>query len=306
MPQGLPKFLSASVVHVGSDGLAHALLLPVRVLTKLPNDVTVNLTCETAYPFDLTLNYHILASAPIKFSIRVPAWVSSYGITVATSRFKQSWSPNGPPKILTSEDLHPDPHTGMISFDPFEHTRITYTLHTSLRTEPRGNDTVAVYHGALLYALDVGQDIKLQKLNSTSIDTVSPAFPAEYAHDFNITNTKEWRIAIDPSTLVYHGPPSPRNEASSTTASASSSLGFPQSRLLDLPSPIWDYEAPPNYVTVKSCEISWKLEKGTPSPPPLKEARTCVKGSIRERVLRPYGSLKVHMAELPVMDLREG
>ena len=50
-----------------------------------------------------------------------------------------------------------------------------------------------------------------------------------------------------------------------------------------------------------ACGIEWGIEKGTAAPPPLKAERKCL-GEWREVRLVPYGSAKLHMAELPVVD----
>ncbi|KAL8916449.1 MAG: hypothetical protein Q9208_008515, partial [Pyrenodesmia sp. 3 TL-2023] len=284
MPQGLPKFLSASFVRVRANGLGHALLSPARVTTTLPSGTHVSLSCNTTYPFTNTLHYTFTASAPFTLHLRLPAWATSYSI-LATS---------GPTtKTYTPSSLLPDPHTGMLSLSLLPTGSITYTLTTTtIRTEDRGNDTISIYHGALLYALDVGfSDSTTSAISTSSSDPLVNAttgkIPAQ-AHDHYIVNTKPWNIAIDPATLKYHTD----NTSSSTT-------------FHELPNPIWAYEAPPNYITAKGCEIDWPLEKQVPAPPPLRGDRKC-KGEAREVVLRPYGSLKVHMAVLPTVELGEG
>ena len=53
--------------------------------------------------------------------------------------------------------------------------------------------------------------------------------------------------------------------------------------------------------------MEWPLLRGMPAPVPLADGdgkRVCKESGV-EVVLRPYGSLKVHMAELPVVDLDE-
>lgn len=264
----------------------------------------MNLTCETAYPFGPNLYYEIVASEPFTLHLRIPAWVDWYEMSASSGRDKMPWSPDDPQEIHTSDTLVLDPNTGLLSIDLLQYSRVSLTLTTSVRTEPRDNDTVAIYYGALLYALDVGQETTHIKLNSSRIDTTSHAFPAKDAHDYNITNTKSWSVAIDPSTLVYHGPgagPHSSTDDSNKNSLSASTISRPKQPELKIP--IWDYEAPPNYITVKTCEILWNLDKGIPSAPPPKDQRICVEGTVRERMLRPYGSLKVHMAELPVMDL---
>ena len=282
MPQGLPKFLSASFVRVGPNGLGHALLAPARVSTTLASGAHVDLTCNTTYPFSNALHYTFTTSAPFSLNLRLPSWATSYQIQASSDRLAA--------QKYSSSSLLPDPHTGMLSINLFGSGTVDYSFSTAIRTEDRGNDTISIYHGALLYALDVGfSDTTTANISSSTADNLAQnaTSPIPYqAHDHYITNTKPWNIAIDPSTLIYH-----------TTTSSSDSNGNET-----LPNPIWAYGAPPGYIIAKGCEIEWGVEKQLPAPPPGKAERAC-KGEAKEVVLRPYGSLKVHMAVLPTVDL---
>ncbi|KAL8908164.1 MAG: hypothetical protein Q9207_000987 [Kuettlingeria erythrocarpa] len=287
MPQGLPKFLSGSFVRVGANGLGHALLSPGRVTTTLPSGTHISLTCNTTYPFTITshytFHYTFTASGPFTLYLRVPSWWEFYTIAASSESATQTY---------TSDTYLPDPHTGMLSLDLLHTGHVTYTLYTTIRTEARGNHTISVYHGALLYALDVGfsdastasTTISTSPSDPLANATVAGKIPAQ-AHDHHIVNTKPWNIAIDPATLKYH------------TDNTSPSHA--------LPNPIWAYEAPPSYITARGCEIDWPLEKQVPAPPPPRGQRKC-KGEVKEVVLRPYGSLKVHMAVLPTVELGAG
>lgn len=267
MPQGLPKFLSASFVNIGTNGLGHALLIPARVEHILQKGVRVRISCETNYPFSNKFHYTIEASAGFTFYVRVPHWY------VPESSFLSI--DGGPPRLLV-----PEPHTGMMAVHVHAgKSTIDYTLSAALRVISRANATISVYHGAILYALDVGQ-------------SVVPAGKAAHSccqpnndHE-SLINTLPWNMAIDPSTLEFHAAP--------PNASPDD----------DLPSPIWFPKAPPPYFTAKGCEINWPLLHCVPAPVPLQVngKRTC-SGKVVDMVLRPYGSLKVHMAELPTIDL---
>lgn len=267
MPQGLPKFLSASFVSIGTNGLGHALLIPASVEYVLRKDTRVRIYCETNYPFSNKLHYTIEASAGFTFHVRVPDWY------VRESSFLSI--DGGPPRPLA-----PEPHTGMMAVQVHAGiSTIEYTLSAALRIIPRANATISVYHGALLYALDVGQSVV-----PTGIVAHSCCQPDE--HHESLINILPWNMAIDPSTLKFH--PAPPNVSPDD----------------DLPSPIWFPRAPPSYFTAKGCEIEWPLLHCVPAPVPLPlhGKRTCT-GKVVDIVLRPYGSLKVHMAELPTIDL---
>lgn len=302
LPQGYPKFLSASFVRAGSNGLAHALLMPARVTTTLPSSTAVNITCTTGYPFSNTFQYSIIASAPFSFHIRLPAWSSPLSTTLTLNTILQS--------------LAPDPHTGMLSLGiPAGINSITYTLAPLLRIVPRANDTVAIYHGALLYALDVGESRStmaaepfvaqgyvrdgLAPYTNPGLETndMLPETPVQ-VQQFNLTNTRPWNIAIDTSTLEFHASPFDDNGD-----------GYESGKEYELPKEVWSRGAPPSFITGRGCHIKWPLDKGVPAAVPLADEhgnRECL-GSPVDVVLRPYGSLKIHMAELPVVDLgRQG
>ncbi|KAK1749809.1 hypothetical protein QBC47DRAFT_407681 [Echria macrotheca] len=262
-PQGYPKFVTNSWASYGTTGLAHILLGPSTVQTKV-----AEIRCDTAYPFDQILTYTITASHGFDFSVRVPSWYNPSSSTLAV---------DGLPL-----PLQPDAETGMhtITVPTGSHV-IIYTLGTTIRAEPRANNTVAGYYGNLLYALDVGS-VNATSYPHTYRDPLGHGLdnlPFPQARDIYINNTKPWNVAIDTSTLVYHGMDGGAN----------------------LPSPLFEYGAPPNYMTVQGCEVAWDLHlNATPGLVPMN--RTCLKDSETYRLI-PYGSAKVHMSELPVVRL---
>ncbi|KAL8687690.1 MAG: hypothetical protein Q9218_006205, partial [Villophora microphyllina] len=243
MPQGLPKFLSASFAHSGPNDLAHTLLSPARIITTLYSGTHVDLSCKTTYPFGNTLTYTFTASAPFRLHLRVPAWATSYNILSIS---------NGISKTYTSKSLTPDPHTGLLYLDLLNTGTVTYKITADIRTEDRGNDTISIYRGALLYALDVGFADTVSPVAVSGVKDPNPKIP-NAAHDHDIRATKPWNIAIDPSTLRFHSSPSVEES---------------------LKNPIWAYEAPPTWITAQGCEIEgWMVEKGVPAIPPLKGER---------------------------------
>jgi hypothetical protein len=269
-PQGYPKFLSASFVKIGDNGLGHALLSPSTVSTTLAQNNNVSISCNTNYPFELTLEYTIEADKAFNFYVRVPSWSTSSTIRAKGSNdFQRS--------------LHPDSNTGMaqILLLPGIST-LTYTLGADTHLETRANNTIAVHRGPLLFSLAIGEEVI--SLPPKSFSTKEP-FPVGYAppqcHDHEMYNTTAWNIAIDPSTLKY-------NYKTNSTG---------------LANPIWALYAPPNLFTVQGCEINWPIEKGVPTNPPAD--RTCV-APAAEYTLVPYGSARLHMVELPVMNLTMG
>jgi hypothetical protein len=275
-PQGWPKFLSNSFFKIGESDLAHALLSPAIVRTQLSGgNVTVSAT--TAYPFLDQISYTIHADAPFSFHVRVPAW--------AGSKSSISFGSN-----TSSSSLSPDPNTGLHKITlPKGLSNVLYTLDSSsIRTEARENDTMAVYKGSLLYALAI------TNTNTSTLpkpwNDPSTYYNASYApaqsRDWEYHNTSAWNYAVDPTSLVYHGP-----DGTSTS--------------YELINPIFASGAPPGFITAQACKIDWPLAHGSiPGFPPTGDARKCL-GDAEEVRLVPYASAKTHMAELPIISLSE-
>jgi hypothetical protein len=274
-PQGYPKFLSAAFTAIGTSGLAHALLSPTSVTTQLPSGAKVQIKCTTNYPFDLRLNYEITTSKPFDFYVRVPGWANVSDTTVSV---------NGGVDTGVKPDLQTGVHK--ISISSNGSTSLVYTLSTTPRIEQRPNSTVAIHHGALLYALYISSTNSSQPPHDYKTGKLLPeGYAPPQVRDWTITNTSAWNYAIDPSTLTYHSP------GNKTAPGAS------------LANPIWAPNAPPNYMTVKACQIDWPLYKqSVPGRVPSLQSRKCV-GPVGEVRLIPFGSAKLHMVDLPTIDL---
>lgn len=278
-PQGLPKYLSAMFSGVGTngtEGIAHTLLGPASVRWTLSGGNQVSIECTTNYPFDNVFTYSISAKDSFTFHVRVPEWADVAGV-----KFTSDSSGYG----SLSTDL--DSSTRMQKINvPAGTSTLFYSLPASINLETRANDTVAVHYGALLYALEIGSTNTstgpkfYNNVNETQPQGAAP----EQAKDYQIFNTTTWNIAIDTSTLKY----SSDVDDSDTSA--------------QLATPIFAPGAPPGKITGKGCEIDWPLYRAVPGPAPLKDQRKCI-GEPFDITLRPYGSTKIRMLELPTIDL---
>ena len=272
-PQGLPKFLMYTYSFSGDNGLAHTLLAPASANTKLSGSGgAVTVDCETNYPFGSTLNYNIQSDGAFDFYVRVPTWYDSSNSSISVG--------DG-----TAGPLSPDPNTGLhhVSLNGGQST-VTYNIGRAIRTEPRANDTIAVFNGALMYALQVeNKNYSMAPLNSagTGPNPNKAAIPVQ-ATDWTFTNTTAWNYAIDPSTLSFV-------DSGSDTA--------------QLPDPVYSPGAPPVSITAQGCQIDWPLWlNSVPGAPPTGSARTCT-GDVETLTLVPFGSIKTRMGELPTIDL---
>lgn len=276
-PQGYPKFISASYVRAGTDGLAHALLAPANVSVGLQNGANVTIVTDTNYPFDLDILYTISADAPFDFYVRVPGWADQSQTTTSVNL-------NG---SVTTSNVSPDAESGLHKVASILKgtTLVAYNLSTSIRVEERANSSVAVHYGPLLYGLSISSE------NSSTVPydyTTNAPMAAGYAppeaRDWTMLNTSAWNYAIDPSTLVYHY----NGEATPGKT---------------LANPIWEPGAPPNHITAQACQIDWALYLGSVAGlVPLAGDRQCLSDAV-EVELRPYGSTKLHMVDLPTVTL---
>ncbi|KAL9113154.1 MAG: hypothetical protein Q9227_002766 [Pyrenula ochraceoflavens] len=265
-PQGYPKFLSATFSRSGDSGLAHTLLAPAKVTTQLPNGVNLTVDCATNYPFNHVFYYTISSSGPFTFSVRVPGWAIFSGTTFQL---------NGAHTVPAM----PDFVTGMANINiPAGNNVLVYRIGASIRVEPRANDTVAIYHGALLYALPVTGNYSF-----TSPANYPPGSGAPLeAHDWTILPNSPWNVAIDINTLYFYDHDNRDDE--------------------QLPNPIFEQNAPPVVISALVCEIGWNLTNGYAGNPPLPGQRNCT-GPAFTVGLTPFGAAKLHMAELPTVDL---
>ncbi|KAF2475157.1 uncharacterized protein BDR25DRAFT_381996 [Lindgomyces ingoldianus] len=265
-PQGYPKFLSNSYVKVNETGLAHALLSPGVAAI---GDTIVK--CETAYPFGNTLIYTITSRESFDFYVRVPSWAEASSTSISLNS--------------STSTVKPDSHTGLHKIAiPSGSTIVTYAIsNLAIVQEKRANDTVAIHHGALIYALNIpSTNTSLAPKSYSNNSPLPSGYAPPESRDWIITPTSTWAYAIDPSTLTFHS-------VNGTDTS--------------LANPIFAPGAAPMYITAKACEIEWGMYKGVPDAPPTGGNRKCKGNKTTEIRLEPLGGAKLHLVDLPVLDL---
>ncbi|KAF2397914.1 hypothetical protein EJ06DRAFT_532901 [Trichodelitschia bisporula] len=255
-PQGYPKFLAGSWARM-EGGFAHTLLGPSRLEVD-----GMSVECVTDYPFSDVLTYTVNASSPLILHLRIPTWSTSASITSGSDLTRVSPEANGL-------------HTLTL---PSGSSTFTLHLSRSLTLEPRANNTIALHHGPLLYALSIKPLVTVSPHRDSSQGAAAGGQPV-LVRDWSITNGSAWNVAVDPSTFVYKergGGPS---------------------------LPVWGPGGPPGYIEGRGCKIEWDVWKGVPGPVPL--GRKCLGESFGVRFV-PVGSMPVWMAEVPVVDLSGG
>ncbi|KAF2462085.1 hypothetical protein BDY21DRAFT_360085 [Lineolata rhizophorae] len=280
-PQGWPKFVDASWVLVGDDGLANVLLGPSTVTTTLPvpGGIQVTVWADTKYPFSDKLKYRVLTNAPFNFHVRIPDWANLSATTISG------------PAIEPGSPVQPDPVTGLHKLEmPEGFSEVTVSLATDIRLEVRGNDTVAVHRGALLYSLQLDYDTEVTwPKNYATNEPLPDDYPVpSQSRDYNLVNTSRWDVAIDPGSLAFH----------TTLDESTDSLN-------GLPNPLFAPNVLPVSISARACFLTgWGLYMGLPDAPPTGDRRRCEGGAF-DVVLTPLGGAQTHMVELPTVELGE-
>ncbi|KAI1080576.1 hypothetical protein F5B20DRAFT_103848 [Whalleya microplaca] len=279
-PQAYPKFLANSFATTEDGGLAHVFLIPGSAAVSLAGDNAVFVNATTTYPFGHTITYSISASAPFTFYIRIPGWADVSRSTLTVGAVGGDTSVPVP--------IAPDAGTGLLKLDaPAGVMTPTLSLATAPRVERRANGTAAVYYGALLYALAIEHDAVAAdpvnyrdgaKLPSNTTDPLGRTRDYRLEPRANAT----WNIAIDPSQIaVVRNGDGEDNE--------------------ELKNPIWELGAPPVELRIAAVEIDWPIVLDTAADPGTFDVVPQGKPFAARFV--PYGSSKLHMALLPVLDL---
>jgi DUF1680 family protein len=145
--QALPKAIISSCVAVRNSGILHMILVPSSVNTQI-NGASVSITCDTAYPSSNSLSYTINSTSSFTLSIRIPSWASS----------NSTVSFDTPPS--REETLATDSNSVYSTLIHKGVTRLRVYLSRSIRVIPKPNNAVAIYNGALLYALSTPYTIR--------------------------------------------------------------------------------------------------------------------------------------------------
>ena len=275
-PQGWPKFVSHSWGYYGENGLAHLLHGPTEINTTLPNGNRVRIKVTTNYPFSDVVSYELMSNAkPFDLFIRIPAWGNDPLSTIMHGVFDEN---TGLMRLRMSGDGRYSSNT-MVTIKLSTSERIGRELAVSrmpLRIVNRPEGAISILRGPLLYTLDLAEQAESSPPRYwNSKDTIRRA--PEQAKDWKFQAQAKWNIAVDPKTL-----------RDNSTEDPDEILG----------EQVWARGSPPTYLEIKGCEIDWPMSNGLPGPPPRNP--TCV-GPRNWYRLVPYGSVRIGMAELPIL-----
>lgn len=268
----MPKFaMNAFVASADMKSICHQFLVPAEVTIPIERDQKIHVVSETHYPFDETIIYHIETPRSFDFYVRIPEWART-GTTVNTALDSED---------VRDESVEVDANSLFKFAVPKGKTSFRLTLNATIRVVPRPNNAVAIYRGALLYAMEIPHKAKVGP--PTHFSEWRPLPDADYSsklRDVEYIPTADWQVAIDPSQASFH--------RSKVTG--------------DLPNPIFESGAPPVSITVAATKISnWKLEGDCAGLPPADPHATGKPFAVK---LVPFASAKLHISEFPVVNLK--
>lgn len=264
--------MNAFVASPDLGYIAHQFLVPAEIKIPYQDENPIHIISETHYPFDEKITYKIESSRGFDFYVRVPEWATE-GSTVNRDLNNQE---------MKEEAVKVDDHNlYKISIAP---GKITFriTLNAAIRVVPRPNNAVAIYRGALLYAMEISH--KAKSGPPTHFAEWKPLRDADYSsklRDVEYTPTTDWQVAIDPSQMHFE-----RSDVRD-----------------ELPNPIFASGAPPVSIAVAGTKISnWELEGDCAGLPPAHPHPTGKPFTVK---LVPFASAKLHISEFPVINLKK-
>jgi uncharacterized protein len=252
MHQGWPKLISHLWTRNKAGGLTAMVYAPCIVTTKIAGqDVRVNV--ETDYPFRERVRITVTTPKAVKFplQLRIPSWANGARVAV-----------EGEQELAARQGSF---HTIDRTWNGA--TKVVLSLPMGLRAERRFNESVSIYRGPLLFALEVGQDWR----------KIRRELPAA---DFEVHPTTSWNYAI---ALDPQAPEKTVRVAESAVAPSAFSPEAPAIRLFG-----------------KGRKLpNWRLVKNAADAPPKSPVESSE--AIEEVRLVPYGGAKLRVTEIPLL-----
>ena len=167
--QGWPKFTSSLWMRSADGGLAVIAYAPCVVETEIQNK-PVKVEVVTDYPFRDTIQIAVTVKQPLQFPLhlRVPRWTGEVGLKAEGVNLDAREKAPGNYLDLPAE---------------WSGTKtVSLRLPMPVRLYDGFNNSVAVEHGPLIYALQMGTDWRKVKDNARFADwEVHPTTPWNYA-----------------------------------------------------------------------------------------------------------------------------
>lgn len=263
--------MNAFVASPDFKSIAHQFLFAAEATISIPGEKPIHITSDTHYPFDESITYRIESSRSFDFYVRIPEWAAD-GSTVKKDLDNDT---------VQEEKVQADSNSlYKVPISPGR-TSFRITLDAKIRVVPRSNNAVAIYRGALLYAMEIPHKAKTGPPRHFAEWTPLPEDDkySPWTRDVEYTPTGDWQVAIDPSQAHFDR----------TTIKG------------DLPNPVFESGAPPVSITVAGTKIiNWPLDDDCAGLPPSNPSPTGKPFAVR---LVPFASAKLHISEFPVVKL---
>lgn len=139
--QGWPKLTQHLWMASAGNGLAALVYAPSKVTAEVANGQTVTLTETTQYPFEDTIRFKIQTEASVNFPLhlRVPAWCKTSSLRLNGIQLKAEHDGN---RLVIDRRWK-------------DGDELVLELPASIRTKRWEANSVSVYRGPLLYALEM-------------------------------------------------------------------------------------------------------------------------------------------------------
>ncbi|MES2426033.1 MAG: beta-L-arabinofuranosidase domain-containing protein [Bacteroidota bacterium] len=267
MHQGWPKFTQNLWYATADKGIAALVYSASEVSAKVGDGVPVTFKEETNYPFDETIKFTLTVDKKTKkvtfpFHLRIPAWCTNATIKVNGVEEKQS-------KGNQIVQLKREWKTGDV-------VELQLPMHIFKNTWYE--NSVSVERGPLVYALKIGEDVKLVKNDRDPI-----AYGSEY---YEVTPTTPWNYGLI------------------DTRNNQLEKAFAVQKKNEVATYPWNLANAPLQLTVKARKIpGWKLYDGMTGPLPFSVIYN--EGTPKEKdeeiTLVPYGCTKLRISQFPVV-----
>ncbi|GAA4092418.1 beta-L-arabinofuranosidase domain-containing protein [Mucilaginibacter panaciglaebae] len=267
MHQGWPKFTQNLWYATPDNGLAALVYSASDVNANVANGVPVTFKEETNYPFDENIRFTLslkknAKSVSFPFHLRIPAWCKNATIKVNGTEVQQS----------------PGNQIVKINRDWKNGDVVELQLPMHIFKNTWYENSVSIERGPLVYALKIGEDIKLVKNDRDPI-----AYGSEY---YEVRPTTPWNYGLI------------------ETRNNQLEKAFALQKKDQVSAYPWDLASAPLQLTVKARRIpNWTLYNNMTGPMPYSVIYN--EGTPKEKdeevTLVPYGCTKLRISEFPVV-----